>query len=400
MLVVGKIYLGTSGWSYKDWVGPFYLSEEESKLAYYSKVFDTAEIDSTFYAYPTKGTVYGWLKYTRPEFVYSAKLSRLITHKKKLDVKQGVEADLERFCELMKPLLLEGKLACLLIQFPPGLKFDLKLLEDFLAILPKEFRFAVEFRHNSWLKNEVFGLLERYNVAYTVVDEPLLPPEVHVTADIAYFRWHGRGERPWYYYRYKKEELEPWIPKIEKAAEQTKAVYGYFNNHFHAYAVENCLQTLEMLGIITPEQRKVKERIENYFRKEAAKPPPIPPKRKTLAAYMPEQIEKLGFEGLIGFFMDDSRLKRARAISDDEISVEEISDKRIVAKVRDYHVLIDFENRLVLHDCADWSRCIPVKQFCKHIGKVMMMLPKEKAVATMRRICLELDKWEFKPYTG
>ena len=399
MFVVGKIYLGTSGWSYKDWVGPFYLSEEESKLAYYSKIFDTAEIDSTFYAYPTKGTVYGWLKYTRPEFVYSAKLPRLITHKKKMDVKQGVEEDLNKFCELMKPLLLEGKLACLLIQSPPGLKYDLNRLEGFLAVLPKEFKFAVEFRDVSWLREETFNLLEKYNVAYTIVDEPLLPPEAHITADIAYFRWHGRGERPWYNYRYKEEELKPWISKIKEAAEQTKAVYGYFNNHFHGYAVENCLQILEMLGVITSEQKRVKERIEKYFETQAEKPPPVPAKRKTLTAFMPAQVEKMGFKDLLRFFMDEGRIRRAKGIKDDEVLIREVSENRITAMIREYHVIVDLKKKIILHDCADWSRCIPVKQFCKHIGKLMMSLPKEKATETMKKICLELEKWEFKPYT-
>ena len=88
---MGKLLLGCSGWYYKDWVGPFYRGETESKLAAYSKVFKTAEIDSTFYAYPSKGTVMGWLKYTQSDFIYSAKLPRLITHKKKLDLNQGVE---------------------------------------------------------------------------------------------------------------------------------------------------------------------------------------------------------------------------------------------------------------------------------------------------------------------
>ena len=317
-----------------------------------------------------------------------------------MDVKQGVEEDLNKFCELMKPLLLEGKLACLLIQFPPGLKYDLSKLEGFLAILPKEFRFAVEFRDTSWLRKETYSLLESYNVAYTIVDEPLLPPEVHVTADIAYFRWHGKGERPWYNYRYKEDELKPWIPKIKEAAEQTKAVYGYFNNHFHGYAVENCLQILEMLGVITSEQRKAKERIENYFKTQAARPPPTPAKRKTLAAFMPEQIQKLGFKDLLRFFMDEGRIRRAKGIKDNEVSIKDVSENRIVATVREYHIIIDFRNRTILHDCADWSRCIPVKQFCKHLGKLMMRLPEEKAVETMRKICLELEKWEFKPYTA
>ena len=100
MSEMGKIMLGCSGWHYKDWVGPFYQAEDKSKLAAYSRVFNTVEIDSTFYRYPTKGMVLGWLKYTKPDFVYTAKLPKPITHKKKLDPKQGVEEDLQRFLDL------------------------------------------------------------------------------------------------------------------------------------------------------------------------------------------------------------------------------------------------------------------------------------------------------------
>ena len=94
---MGEILLGCSGWSYKDWVGPLYKTEKESKLRAYSSIFNTAEINSTFYAYPTKGTVLGWLRYTKSDFIYAAKLPRQITHKKKLDLSLGVEADVKRF---------------------------------------------------------------------------------------------------------------------------------------------------------------------------------------------------------------------------------------------------------------------------------------------------------------
>ena len=92
-----------------------------------------------------------------------------------------------------------------------------------------------------------------------------MPPEVHVTTDFAYFRWHGHGNNPWFDYRYKKEELEPWIPKVKETAGKVKRIYGYFNNHFHGYAVENCLQVLEMLGVITPEQEDAKKKVEEHF---------------------------------------------------------------------------------------------------------------------------------------
>jgi len=396
--LVGKILLGCSGWHYKDWVGPFYRTEKESKLAAYTKIFETAEIDSTFYAYPSKGTVMGWAKYTKPAFVFTAKLPRLITHKKMLDPKLGVEEDLQRFCELMRPLQLDGKLRCLLIQCPPGLKLDLALLEGFFKILPSEFRFAIEFRDLSWLRDETWRLLKQYEVAYTIVDEPLLPPEVKVTTDIAYLRWHGRGRRPWYNYRYKIEELEPWIPRVKETANTAKTVYGYFNNHYHGYAVENCLQVLEMLGMLTPQQQEAKNAVAEYFETEVEAKPTMKP--LALTTFMPEKVEEMSLQKLLQGFMDPPRFKRATRIKDQEVSIQEATDKQVKALIREYHVLIDLQNRTVLHDCADWSRCIPVKQFCKHVGKILMSLPGEKAVQIMRKIYLEREEWEFKPYVS
>ena len=396
---MGEILLGCSGWHYKDWVGPLYETETESKLATYSKVFKTAEIDSTFYAYPYKGVVMGWTKYTKPDFIFSAKIPKQITHKDKLDPKQGAERDLERFCELMQPLLLEGKLGCLLAQLPPSLKCDLHLLESFFAILPSEFRFAVEFRDVSWLVNDVWRLLERYKVAYTIVDEPKLPPEVKVTSDIAYVRWHGRGKRPWYYYLYSKEELEPWVPKIKEASTQAKTTYGYFNNHYHGYAVKNCLEFTGMLGTTSQEQREAKKTVEKYFEeRETTKQKETKKRALTLAAFMPKEIEKMNSPQLLGIFMDEGRMNRAKGIKDKEVTIKEFSDNLITATVREYNVVFDFQERTILHDCADWSRCIPAKQFCKHVGKVLLMLPQEKAMDILQQVALEREKWEFKPY--
>lgn len=398
---MGEILLGCSGWHYKDWVGPFYKTEGESKLAAYSKVFKTAEIDSTFYAYPTKGMIFGWRKYTKPGFIFTAKLPKLITHKKKLDLKLGVEEDVNRFCELMKPLLLEGKLGCLLAQLPPSLKYDTKTLETFFSILPSNFKFAIEFRDNSWLKNGTWKLMEKYQVAYTIVDEPLLPPTIKVTADIAYMRWHGKGKHPWYNYCYKPQELEPWISKTKEVAKQVKTVYGYFNNHFQGYAVKNCLEFLEKLGEITPEQAEAKKIVDKYFEDKAQSqetPSRMEKRAVALTTYMPEKLFQNNFQELLHFFLDEVRIKRAKTIKNKEVTILEVSDERVKALVRDYHVLIDVRQRLVLHDCADWSRSAPLKQFCKHLGKIMLTIPEEKAIGVMRKIVSERDKWEFKPY--
>ena len=258
-----NIHLGTCGWTYKEWEGNFYQKKSsESKLRSYSRVFKTAEIDSTFYRNPSRGAVLGWLKYSPSDFVFSAKLPKTITHDNVLGLRKDVRADLEVFLDLMQPLQLGGKLACLLIQLPPMYCYNPQNLEAFFQLLDSRFRYAVEFRNLTWLLpgTETFKLLEKYQVAYTVVDEPLLPSDVHVTADFTYFRWHGRGENIWFDYRYSLEELEPWVGKVQQTAKVAKNVYGYFNNHYHGYAPENCLQLLERLGLLSLEQKKVMER--------------------------------------------------------------------------------------------------------------------------------------------
>lgn len=256
-----NILLGTSGWSYREWEGSFYRKGEKRKLRAYTRVFQIVEIDSTWYRYPSRGTVMGWLRYSPSNFIFTAKLPKLITHEKKLGLKDDVKSDLENFLEIMQPLQLNGKLGCLLIQLPPSYDYNPENLEAFFEMLSPQFKFAVEFRNISWMRDETWQLLRRHNVAYTNVDEPLLPPEVHVTADFAYFRWHGRGERPWFDYLYKDEELEPWIPKVLEISKQVKQVYGFFNNHFHGYAPENCLSLIERLLELTPHQEEIKKRL-------------------------------------------------------------------------------------------------------------------------------------------
>jgi len=279
----GQTYLGTCGWSYGEWVGVLYERDSDNKLRTYSRVFTTAEIDSTFYAYPSDRTVMGWLRHVNPDFVFTAKMPQVVTHKKKLNLTKGVGEDVKRVCQLMSPLQQNGKLGCILIQLPPSFDFQPDTMERFLEILPAEHRFAVEFRHLSWMRPETWSLLERHRVAYVVVDEPLLPSEIHTTTDFAYFRWHGKGTRIWYDYRYEEKELTPWVPKIDETAKKVNRVYGYFNNHFHGYAVENCLQILEMLGKATPRQGEAMARIRAYRSSASRKLPST-----TLTQYLPK----------------------------------------------------------------------------------------------------------------
>jgi uncharacterized protein YecE (DUF72 family) len=386
-----NILLGTSGWSYREWVGPFYTEKDKSLLKAYTRVFRTVEIDSTFYRYPSKGTVLGWARYSPEDFVYTAKLPKLITHEKKLDLGLGVQKDLDKFIELMEPLWLGGKLGCLLVQLPPKYDYKPRELEEFFKILPSQVKFAVEFRDFSWMREDTWALLRKYGIAYAIVDEPLLPPEVHLTASFAYFRWHGRGGRPWYNYRYGQKELEPWVPKVNDAAKNVKTVYGYFNNHYHGYAVENCLQVLEMLGVLTGEQTEAKNRVKDYLRNAEAL------KESKMEAFV--EPSELDFESLLRAFLDADRLKRAKDIKDDELKIEKETDERTEATIREYHIVIDFKAMTILHDCADWSKMLPSKRFCKHIGKLLLSIDKERATSMLRRIYSQKERWQFKPYT-
>ena len=202
----------------------------------------------------------GWLKYSPTDFFFTAKLPKTITHDKALGLRGEIKVDIKEFTDLMLPLQQGGKLSCLLIQLPPKYSYNPKNLEEFFQLLDPRFRYAVEFRNLTWLAPEAttFEILEKHHVAYTNVDEPLLPPDVHLTSDFAYFRWHGHGKNIWFDYQYTPEELEPWVPKIQQAAAKVKNVYGYFNNHYHGYSPENCLQLLERLGLLTDQAKKAK----------------------------------------------------------------------------------------------------------------------------------------------
>ena len=264
---MSEVYIGTSGWSYGEWTGVFYPNSSTNKLSYYSNLYRTVEVDSSFYAYPSKDMVLGWARHSPDGFVFSVKLPQLITHEKKLDPGRGVESDLIRFLGLLKPLMATGKLGPVLLQLPPSFSYeaDFGNLKAFLGMAPEDVAFAVEFRHPSWLREEVWSFLRGKNVANVIVDEPLLPPDTVVTADFAFIRWHGRGSRPWYNYRYSEKELDGWVPKVKEVAARVKKTYGYFNNHFKGFAVENSLKMMEKIGASTPSQDEARARATRFI---------------------------------------------------------------------------------------------------------------------------------------
>ncbi len=383
-----EILLGTCGWSYAEWEDILY-PQKQNKLKQYTSIFPTTEINSTFYRLPEQGMVLGWSRYTPPDFLFSAKLPQAITHKKALDTAKGVEADLNHFLETMKPLTNAGKLVCILVQLPPFMKFSAERIESFLSVLPSRPSFAIEFRHNSWLKYEAFKLLEKYQVAYTIVDEPLLPSEIHVTSNLAYIRWHGRASKPWFNYKYSEEELEEWVPKVREVSGKTERVLGYFNNHFHGYAPENCLQMMEMLGIVTQHRTAALRRVSSYRKGKV-------PTERGLEAWI-GPVAETALEKLLTNFADTDTIEKARSIPDSDVSLREDSRRALAAYIGDTSVDIDFERRLITHYCPVWSRSSVEKRFCPHVARLFLSIKPEKARAVLVFINSDLVSWRFEP---
>ena len=358
-------------------------------FTHYTQFFNTVEINSTFYRYPSSAAIHGLNRTSPKNFVFSAKLPKLITHKKHLNPDLEVKKDFLRFLELLDPLKTRNKLGCILIQLPPSFVYerDHGNLKVFLEMLPEDYEFAAEFRDYSWLRDDVWRLLKKHNVAYCVVDEPLLPPEVHITADFAYFRWHGRGRRPWYNYHYSEEELEKWVPRIEHVRNRVGKAYGYFNNHYYGYAIENCIELLEMLNAAKPEQTRVKEKIIKHNIKER----PLVYQKK-LEDYGRSLID-LGVDELLLRLTSRARVERGRKIKDSEVTIEELSEELIRAKIRKYTVEVNLRERVVKHDCDDWRKGLETKRLCKHIVKLLLMIPEEESVEILRDILSNKDKW-------
>ncbi|HEV3309221.1 MAG TPA: DUF72 domain-containing protein, partial [Chloroflexota bacterium] len=182
-----RYHLGTQGWAYKDWVGGFYPPGTPASryLEFYSRVFDTVELDTTFYGPPRAETVRSWFDSTPDDFVFAAKMPGIITHERRL---VGTEADLVEFLDAVS--LLGSKLGPLLVQLPPSFTFEeMSSLSKFLAILPEEFSYAVELRHESWLHPDTAKLLAEHHVAWTIIDLHYMPKTVHLTCDFTYVRW-------------------------------------------------------------------------------------------------------------------------------------------------------------------------------------------------------------------
>ncbi len=244
------IFLGTQGFSYKDWVGVFYPPKTSNKdfLPFYSKVFDTVELDTTFYAVPRKSTVEGWHANTPKHFQFACKLPQVITHEKHLN---DAGTELRAFLRVMDTL--GDKLGPILIQNPPQFHYDeVENLKSFLKLLPEGYQFAAEFRHRSWLRTDVYDLLREHNVAWANIDLYYMPKTLQVTADFTYIRWFGKHGQFREFDKIQVDRskgIERWANNIRGLSKDVERVYGYFNNEYAGYAPDNVIMLKEKLKL-------------------------------------------------------------------------------------------------------------------------------------------------------
>lgn len=238
----GSIFVGTSGWTYDDWAGTFYPEKVKGaqRLAFYTTKFNTVEINATFYRLPTQNMLDAWNERLPDSFHLVVKGSRVVTHFKKLsDCREPLQLFLDRVGQLKT-------LRVILWQLPPSLHKDLDRLGRFLGLLPPQFRYAVEFRHQSWWDPAVAELLRRHNVSFVAVSHPKLPEVIDPTTDFLYLRLHGRGPQL-YRYDYRDEELNDWAARV-KAQLDGRRLYAFFNNDFEANAPRNAERFRSLFG--------------------------------------------------------------------------------------------------------------------------------------------------------
>ena len=264
MRALRDILVGPAGWSYADWRGRVYPEGASSKfdtLALVAKYFDTAEINSSFYYPPKPTTARSWLQRIahNPNFIFTAKLHKVFTHKrdKLTNEDEGV------FREGLDPIMEAGKLGAVLIQFPWSFKNEPeertylnRLCERF-----NDYPLVVELRHESWNNPRILQTLEDLGVGLCDIDQPLfansIKPSAEVTSAIGYIRLHGRNYQNWfreeanvverYDYLYSRDELDPWVVRIKEVAEKAKQTFVITNNHARGQSLANAFEILAQL---------------------------------------------------------------------------------------------------------------------------------------------------------
>ncbi len=236
------VRIGTSGWHYKHWRGSFFPEKLPTSkwLRWYAERFDTVEINNSFYRLPQATAIKTWCQETPSDFCFAVKASRYITHNKKL---KDPEGSFEKFFAVMGKL--ERRLGPILFQLPPSWKINLDRLEEFLSGLPRELRYVFEFRNPTWNVSEVYEILRRHNAAYCIYELAGFLSPLEVTADFAYVRLHGPGNK--YQGDYSAATLRTWASRIEQWRKDLKHVFVYFDNDQAAFAAKNALELKGMI---------------------------------------------------------------------------------------------------------------------------------------------------------
>lgn len=239
-----NVFAGCSGFHYKHWKGSFYPDDmpEEEWLSYYTRHFQTVEINRSFYSLPKEKDLKNWYEQTPAHFRFTMKGSRYITHMKKLVPDKDLSTGLTHFYKSAE--ILEGKLGCVLWQLPGNLHRDDDKLERFCSMLSPGFKNVIEFRHDSWFTDAVFDILAHNEVSYCIISAPdNLPELVRSTTDTGYIRFHGKKD--WYHYFYSEQEIDDWCQKLKGL--NVRRMWIYFNNDAEAWAPKNALRMLQKL---------------------------------------------------------------------------------------------------------------------------------------------------------
>jgi len=239
------VRIGCSGWQYKDWRERFYPKgcAQRNWLEFYSRTFDTVEVNSTFYRLANRDAVARWLEQTPEDFVFALKASRYMTHIKKLT---DLPESMQRYYDRIEPLVESPKLGPIVWQLAPWFKRDDERLRYALGQLPAG-RHCVEFRHQTWFVPEVYEMLREFRVALVIGDHPQRPWQAYeMTADWTFVRFHygRRGRRG----NYSKTELETWAKRLEQWRRKVE-VFVYFNNDWEGFAIENGRWLKRRLGV-------------------------------------------------------------------------------------------------------------------------------------------------------
>jgi uncharacterized protein YecE (DUF72 family) len=243
---VRTVRIGCSGWNYDHWRnGVFYPPRCPPRLwlEYYARHFETVEVNATFYRLPKRDVVANWVETSPPAFLFAVKMSRYITHLKRL---HDLGAGLRRFYERIEPLVRSPKLGPVLWQLPGNFRRDDERLANALCELPPG-RHCFEFRHESWFAPEVYELLRGAGAALVIGDDPRrLFQTYELTTDWTYIRFHSgsRGRRG----NYAESELEEWAQRIDRWRREHD-VYAYFNNDWEGFAIKNALWLKRRLGV-------------------------------------------------------------------------------------------------------------------------------------------------------